>query len=311
MTGPLRITSSHNPKPGDAVFIPGGTVHTLGDDVVVFEVQQNSDTTFRLYDWGHIDPVTEEPRPLQTDQAFACIEFGASDSGLVAPLVETTTPVKRERLFDCHAFLLWRVLGQEPFTVGAKAEPRVLVGIEGSGQIMHDGIPYAFGKGDVWLLPAEAGECVFQPRGEIAPAGNRDPLMVEENHLSNKISDWETNEKAHRVRFGRDSRASKSSLAPQTAGLLRDLLDIIKVAVISGGAWAQFEKQLLTDLPQDSLLANLSLLPTCGTKFFQYNGTWEELYSEDLTAEEKRRFVTLWIRRLETRAIAPRRFGEM
>ena len=82
---------------------------------------------------------------------------------------------------------------------------------------------------------------------------------------------------------------SKSSLDPQTAGLLRDLLDIIKVAVISGGAWTQFEMQLLTDLPKNSLLANLSLLPTCGTKFLQYNGTWEELYSEDLTAAEKRK----------------------
>jgi HAD superfamily hydrolase (TIGR01484 family) len=82
---------------------------------------------------------------------------------------------------------------------------------------------------------------------------------------------------------------SKSSLAPQTAGLLRDLLGIIKVAVISGGAWTQFEMQLLTDLPKNSLLSNLSLLPTCGTKFFQYNGTWEEIYSEDLTAAEKRK----------------------
>jgi HAD superfamily hydrolase (TIGR01484 family) len=82
---------------------------------------------------------------------------------------------------------------------------------------------------------------------------------------------------------------SKSSLDPQTAGLLRDLLDIIKVAVISGGAWTQFEMQLLTDLPKNSLLANLSLLPTCVTKFFQYNRTWEELYSEDLTAAEKRK----------------------
>ena len=82
---------------------------------------------------------------------------------------------------------------------------------------------------------------------------------------------------------------SKSSLDPQTAGLLRDLLDIIKVAVISGGAWTQFEMQLLTDLPKNSLLTNLSLLPTCGTKFFQYNGTWEEIYSEDLTAAEKRK----------------------
>jgi mannose-6-phosphate isomerase len=47
------------PKPGDAVFIPARTVHTLGNDVVVFEVQQNSDVTFRLYDWGHIDPETK------------------------------------------------------------------------------------------------------------------------------------------------------------------------------------------------------------------------------------------------------------
>ena len=78
---------------------------------------------------------------------------------------------------------------------------------------------------------------------------------------------------------------SKSSLAPQTAGLLRDLLEVVKVAVISGGAWTQFEEQLLTDLPQSSRLENLSLLPTCGTKFFRYDGNWKELYSEYLTAE--------------------------
>jgi mannose-6-phosphate isomerase len=155
------------PRPGDAVFIPGGTVHTLGDGVVVFEVQQNSDTTFRLYDWGHIDPETKEPRALQVDEALACVEFGESNSGLVAPRVETTSPVERERLFDCRAFRLWRVLGQDEFTVGAIAEPHVLVGIEGSGQIIHDGTPYAVGKGDIWLLPAEAGECAFQPSGNV------------------------------------------------------------------------------------------------------------------------------------------------
>jgi len=155
------------PKPGDAVFIPAGTVHSLGNGVVVFEVQQNSDVTFRLYDWGHVDTETGELRPLQVEQAFACIKFGASESGLVAPLVETTTPVERERLFDCPAFLLWRVFGHAPFTVGAAAEPRVLVGIEGSGQIMHNDTPYTVGKGDVWLLAAEAGECAFQPSGEV------------------------------------------------------------------------------------------------------------------------------------------------
>lgn len=155
------------PKPGDAVFIPAGTVHTLGDGVVVFEVQQNSDVTFRLYDWGHIDPKTKAPRPLQVDDAFACINFGASDAGLVAARVETSEPVERERLFDCPAFLLWRLLGQNPFTVGATEEPRVLICIAGSGQLTHNEIHYSVGKGDVWLLPAEAGVCAFQPSGEV------------------------------------------------------------------------------------------------------------------------------------------------
>jgi mannose-6-phosphate isomerase len=155
------------PKPGDAVFIPAGTVHTLGGDMVVFEVQQNSDVTFRLYDWGHIDPNTKELRPLQVDRALSCVNFGVSDCGLVAPSVETSKPVERERLFDCHAFLLWRLLGQDPFPVGTTAELRVLVCIEGSGRVTHDGTPYAVGKGDVWLLPAEVGVCELQPHGKI------------------------------------------------------------------------------------------------------------------------------------------------
>jgi mannose-6-phosphate isomerase len=155
------------PKPGDAVFIPAGTVHTLGGDVVVFEVQQNSDVTFRLYDWGHVDPKTGKPRPLQVDQAFACIDFEGSVSGLVAPRVEANMPVERERLFDCEPFRVWRLLGQAPFQVGDIAEPRVLVCIEGSGQVEHGNIPYAVGKGDVWLLPAEVGVCAFQPSQEV------------------------------------------------------------------------------------------------------------------------------------------------
>jgi len=80
-----RLPGGHCPQAGDAVFIPAGTVHTLGNDIVVFEVQQDSDVTFRLYDWGHVDSKTKKPRPLQVDQAFACIDFGGSAGGLVTP----------------------------------------------------------------------------------------------------------------------------------------------------------------------------------------------------------------------------------
>jgi len=85
---------------------------------------------------------------------------------------------------------------------------------------------------------------------------------------------------------------SKSSLDTEMAALLHELLGIVKVAVISGGDWLQFETQLLANLPRDSRLFNLSLLPTCGTKFFQYAGDWKKLYSEDLTAAEKEKIVS-------------------
>jgi phosphomannomutase len=84
---------------------------------------------------------------------------------------------------------------------------------------------------------------------------------------------------------------SKSALDAEMAALLRQLLGIVKVAVISGGDWPQFEKQLLSHLPNDGSLANLSLLPTCGTKFFQYTQGWKKLYSEDFTPDQKDKII--------------------
>jgi HAD superfamily hydrolase (TIGR01484 family) len=94
--------------------------------------------------------------------------------------------------------------------------------------------------------------------------------------------------------------ASKSSLDAEMSSLLHDLLGVVKVAVISGGAWLQFKKQLLSNLPQDNRLVNLSLLPTCGTKFFQYTGEWEKLYSEDFTAGAKEKIVSSLKKAIET-----------
>ena len=84
---------------------------------------------------------------------------------------------------------------------------------------------------------------------------------------------------------------SKAALDTEMSALLRDLLGVVKVAVISGGSWPQFEKQVLANLPHNESLVNLSLLPTCGTKFFKYVRDWEEIYSEDFTADEKEKIV--------------------
>jgi mannose-6-phosphate isomerase len=57
--------------------------------------------------------------------------------------------------------------GQLPFAVGAAGAPRVLVCIEGTGRLEHGGETYAAGKGDVLLLPASVGACVFRPSGSV------------------------------------------------------------------------------------------------------------------------------------------------
>jgi mannose-6-phosphate isomerase len=158
--------ASFVPKQGDGVLVPAGTVHSLGD-VVVFEIQENSDVTFRLDDWGHVDPKTGRPRELQVDQALSAIDMTLGAVAPVSPVVEETTPVERQRLFDCDYFRLWRLRGQSPFAVGAAGAPRVLVCIEGTGRLEHGGESYAVGKGDVLLLPASVGVCAFRPSGSV------------------------------------------------------------------------------------------------------------------------------------------------
>jgi HAD superfamily hydrolase (TIGR01484 family) len=85
---------------------------------------------------------------------------------------------------------------------------------------------------------------------------------------------------------------SKTCVDAEMSQLLRDLLEIVKVSIISGGDWPQFEAQVLSSLPAGTLLTNLSILPTCGTKFFSYSGHWTKLYSEDFTSDEKKKIVS-------------------
>jgi mannose-6-phosphate isomerase len=158
--------ASFVPRVGDSVFIPAGTVHSLSD-IVVFEVQENSDVTFRLYDWDTIDSKTGRSRPLQVEPALACINFKQGEIGPVKVHVEETDPVIRENLIQCDHFGVRRMRGDLPFVVGANATCRVVVCLEGRGDMEHTGASYPFEKGDVVLLPAVVGACSCRPKGKV------------------------------------------------------------------------------------------------------------------------------------------------
>lgn len=84
---------------------------------------------------------------------------------------------------------------------------------------------------------------------------------------------------------------SDAVIDAEMAALLNKLLEITKVAIISGSDWPHFEKNLLSKLPEKQFLKNLIILPISGTKYYQYRSGWKNLYTEDLTAVEKKKIT--------------------
>ena len=153
------------PKKGDAIFIQSGTVHTLGG-TVVFEVQENSDVTFRLYDWDRIDAKTGKPRDLQVENAIKSINFNQGEIGPVTPVLDTSIK-NAEIMFDNDHFKLWRIKNEDVFKVGFKDQPAVLVCIDGNGSMKYNNQEYYINKGEVMLLPAIIGQLELLPKEEI------------------------------------------------------------------------------------------------------------------------------------------------
>jgi mannose-6-phosphate isomerase len=160
------LVHKFRPDVGDGIFIHSGTVHTLAD-LVVFEIQENSDTTYRLYDWNRTDEKTGKPRELQVDKAIACIDFSITNVGPVKPVAESGPPVVREQLFNNEHFILERVRTVLKFNIDTGRQPRILICVDGVSQIVHEKTEWPLKKGDVMLLPASVDTVTCLPQGKV------------------------------------------------------------------------------------------------------------------------------------------------
>lgn len=162
-----KTLHSFTPRPGDCVFLEAGTVHAIGRDLLVFEVQQTCDVTYRLYDWDRVDAKTGKPRELHVEDALACSDFARGPCPPVTPRVEHRGGARREGLVSCRYFTLERHRAGEPMRVGAAGQCRAVVCATGRGELEWGGKRYPFAAGDAVLLPAAVGECVCVPDGEV------------------------------------------------------------------------------------------------------------------------------------------------
>jgi mannose-6-phosphate isomerase len=149
-------------RPGDCILIPAGIVHAIGAGVVLAEIQQMSDATFRLYDWGRVGP-DGRPRKLHIAEALESIDFSAGPVNALAPIVEPIDAGTRETLSRCPFFALERLRLRGPCKVGSTERFTLLVNLGGSAEIVHAGTRYSLGFGETRLLPAVIGPCELVP----------------------------------------------------------------------------------------------------------------------------------------------------
>lgn len=151
------------PSAGDCVMVHAGTAHAIGAGVLLAEIQQSSDATFRVFDWNRVD-AAGRPRELHIEQAMRCIDF---DRGPVDPIAPKSyvmeDGVVREPLASCEYFDLERWTLEAPTEIGDGDRFTVLIVLDGELRVRSGRGDRPFRKGATVLLPASIGPTMIYP----------------------------------------------------------------------------------------------------------------------------------------------------
>lgn len=153
-------------RAGDCIFVPAGTVHALGPGIVLAEVQQQSNLTFRLYDWGRVD-ASGKPRPIHIQEALACTDFARGPVFPVQPVVLRDEWHRFEELVRCDYFVIHRHKVAEPFHIVTDDRFRILMSIHGNATVTAAHGSVRLQLGSTVLLPACAGRATVCPDGPV------------------------------------------------------------------------------------------------------------------------------------------------
>ena len=150
-------------RAGDAVFVPAGTAHTICPGVVLCEIQQHSDITYRVFDYNRVG-ADGKPRALHIRQALEVMQFGEQSGGLCDPVRITRGAVTETLYAACRHFATERWDFRE--RIAAVTSPEhfdLLIVLEGHGRIEFAGGAESYAPAQVWLLPAALGAYQLEP----------------------------------------------------------------------------------------------------------------------------------------------------
>ena len=153
---------------GEMIYVAGGTVHTLGPGSIIVETQQQSDTTYRLYDYGR-------PRELHLEQGLAAVKETVASGKVIRPAPVELNGAKNQHapLISAPYFVveMFELKTEHAFAThddSGKTSVQILVAVEGCGIVEAKGAqPVTFGKGDAIVVPASVGEFRVRPQWQV------------------------------------------------------------------------------------------------------------------------------------------------
>lgn len=142
-------------KAGDVIFVAAGTVHAIGSGIIIAEIQQNSNTTFRMYDYNRKDS-NGNTRELHIDKAIEVLDVKKVDSKTA--IIEDTENIRYETVCDCEFFKVDSLNLCQAKKSFDSSDMVCILCIDGCGKISANGNDYDFSKGDCYLIPANMGK---------------------------------------------------------------------------------------------------------------------------------------------------------
>lgn len=149
----MEVLNKVNVKPGDVFFIEAGTIHAIGAGIVICEIQQNSNLTYRVYDYNRKD-AEGKTRPLHIEQALEVCKLEPEKRQLEDKCVKEGTNELKE-LASCKYFKTTRCIVEEAYELPMSSDSfKSIIVLEGTGYLKEGDESLAFKKGDSFFIPA-------------------------------------------------------------------------------------------------------------------------------------------------------------
>jgi len=168
---------------GDAIFVPAGTVHTIGPGMMICEIQENSDITYRIFDFNRLTP-QGQPRALHIEKAMQVIRFGEQRGGVTRPVRTKRGALIATHFAACQYFVTEKWDFQAPVSGATSGDNfELLIVVEGRGRIKIGDADVEYAPAQTWLLPAALGKY------ELAPAA---PTMLLQTFVPSSLEEYKS-----------------------------------------------------------------------------------------------------------------------